>query len=128
MSDFYDFMEKVIPNFFKEVKEVAKVDKKEAKEMLESFVDYVGSNCDMHFTWIDKDPEIAKIFDYEEEEEEEYAILYDSKDGYISPIFHFTSLFEEECDDLSFWEEVRFYPDRDSKLWIAKTGEKYWTD
>lgn len=56
----------------------------------------------------------------EQEEEEEYAILFDSKDGYSCPWFN-----DENTEGV---QEIRFYPDRDSRLYIMKDGSEYWTD
>ena len=55
-------------------------------------------------------------------EDEEYGILWDAREKYISPFF------DEEEEKLSDYMEVRFYPDRDARLYICKNGECFFTD
>ena len=55
-------------------------------------------------------------------DEEEYAILFDAKEGYISPFLN------DDISMMSDYMEVRFYPDRDARLYMKKDGVCFFTD
>ena len=132
---FDDILEEMAYSYLDQTKEVLlSGDEKQATAMLKSITDILydlGWSFGAFLSEEKYEDTLGKLWDKklglyaeeeEEEEEEEYAILYNSSDGYMSPFFFYD---EEGLNNIS---EVRFYPDKDSRLYILKDGSQYWTD